>query len=62
MLPSHDATAVPRPSAGRSLARATGMAWLPAAAHIGLLVLLTLYAATLVPGGFWSELGRMLPA
>ncbi|MBB5734924.1 methyl-accepting chemotaxis protein [Xanthomonas arboricola] len=61
MSPSHDATAVCRPRPGRNLARAT-TAWLPAVAQIGLLVLLTLYAATLLPGGLWGGLGRLLPA
>ncbi|MBD4922155.1 methyl-accepting chemotaxis protein, partial [Xanthomonas citri pv. citri] len=35
---------------------------MPAAAQIGLLGLLTLYAATLLPGGVWTGLGRLLPA
>ncbi|PPU09199.1 methyl-accepting chemotaxis protein [Xanthomonas arboricola] len=62
MSPSHDATAVCRPRSGRNLARAATTAWLPAVAQIGLLVLLTLYAATLLPGGLWGGLGRLLPA
>ncbi|NIJ75639.1 methyl-accepting chemotaxis protein [Xanthomonas campestris] len=61
MSPSHDATAVCRPRSGRNLARAATTAWLPAVAQIGLLVLLTLYAATLLPGGLWGGLGRLLP-
>ncbi|MBB4604743.1 methyl-accepting chemotaxis protein [Xanthomonas arboricola] len=62
MSPSSDATAVSRPPSGRNLARASTAAWLPAAAQIGLLGLLTLYAATLLPGGVWTGLGRLLPA
>ncbi|MBB3759865.1 methyl-accepting chemotaxis protein [Xanthomonas arboricola] len=62
MSPSPDATAVSRPPSGRNLARASTAAWLPAAAQIGLLGLLTLYAATLLPGGVWTGLGRLLPA
>ncbi|QWN00518.1 chemotaxis protein [Xanthomonas sp. MLO165] len=62
MSPSPDATAVSRPPSGRNLARASRAAWLPAAAQIGLLGLLTLYAATLLPGGVWTGLGRLLPA
>ncbi|MBB5861420.1 methyl-accepting chemotaxis protein [Xanthomonas arboricola] len=61
MSPSPDATAVSRPPSGRNLARASTAAWLPAAAQIGLLGLLTLYAATLLPGGVWTGLGRLLP-
>lgn len=53
---------VVQPPAGRHVARATWTAWLPAAAHIGVLALLACYAATLVPGGFLSGLGRLLPA
>ncbi|CAD2248577.1 methyl-accepting chemotaxis protein [Xanthomonas arboricola] len=62
MSPSPDATAVSRPPSGRNLARASTAAWLPAAAQIGLLALLTLYAATLLPGSIWAGLGRLLPA
>ncbi|WP_126969761.1 methyl-accepting chemotaxis protein [Xanthomonas sp. BRIP62411] len=62
MSPSFDATAVSRPPSGRSLARLTRATWLPVAAQIGLLALLTLYAATLLPGGVWAGLARLLPA
>ncbi|MBB5866280.1 methyl-accepting chemotaxis protein [Xanthomonas sp. 3058] len=61
MSPLHDAPASRRP-AGRNAPRTSTTAWLPAAAQIGLLTVLTLYAATLMPGGFWSGLGRLLPA
>ncbi|MFA1263091.1 methyl-accepting chemotaxis protein [Xanthomonas campestris pv. olitorii] len=59
---AHDAAPVVQPPTGRHVARATWTAWLPAAAHIGVLALLACYAATLVPGGFLSGLGRLLPA
>ncbi|PPV07365.1 chemotaxis protein [Xanthomonas bromi] len=62
MSPSHDAALVAQLTVGRHVARATWMAWLPAAAHIGLLALLACYAATLMPGGFLGGLGRLLPA
>lgn len=52
MLHSHDAAPVAYPPVGGRVARTTWTAWLPAAAHIGLLALLACYAATLVPGGF----------
>ncbi|MFL7980721.1 methyl-accepting chemotaxis protein, partial [Xanthomonas vasicola] len=61
MLHSHDAAPVAYPPVGGHVARTTWTAWLPAAAHIGLLALLACYAATLVPGGFLSRLGRLLP-
>ncbi|MBB5881268.1 methyl-accepting chemotaxis protein [Xanthomonas arboricola] len=62
MSPSFDATAVSRPPSGRSLARLTRATWLPAAAQLGLLALLALHAATLLPGGVWAGLARLLPA
>ncbi|MBB3778362.1 methyl-accepting chemotaxis protein [Xanthomonas campestris] len=62
MSPSFDATAVSRPASGRSLARLTRATWLPVAAQIGLLALLALHAATLLPGGVWVGLARLLPA
>ncbi|MCC4612401.1 methyl-accepting chemotaxis protein [Xanthomonas campestris pv. esculenti] len=62
MSPSHDAAPVARPSAGPDVARTRWAAGLPAAAQIGLLTLLTLYAATLVPGGPASALATLLPA
>ncbi|XHH28910.1 methyl-accepting chemotaxis protein [Xanthomonas euroxanthea] len=62
MSPSFDATAVSRPASGRSLARLTRATWLPVAAQIGLLALLALHAATLLPGGAWVGLARLLPA
>ncbi|WP_372361229.1 methyl-accepting chemotaxis protein [Xanthomonas sp. NCPPB 1325] len=62
MSPSHDAAPVARPPAGPDVARTRWAAGLPAAAQIGLLTLLTLYAATLVPGGLASALAKLLPA
>ncbi|MBB3827047.1 methyl-accepting chemotaxis protein [Xanthomonas arboricola] len=62
MSPSHDAAPVARPPAGPDVARTRWAAGLPAAAQIGLLTLLTLYAATLVPGGPASALATLLPA
>ncbi|WP_126944180.1 methyl-accepting chemotaxis protein [Xanthomonas sp. BRIP62418] len=62
MSPSFDATAVSRPPSGRSLARLTSATWLPAAAQLGLLALLTLHATMLLPGGVWAGLTRLLPA
>ncbi|MCC4588285.1 methyl-accepting chemotaxis protein [Xanthomonas sp. NCPPB 1067] len=61
MLPKHTAP-LSRPSAGLTGARAGWAAWLATAAPAGLLVLLALYAAALMPGGVWHGLSRLLPA
>ncbi|MCC4600149.1 methyl-accepting chemotaxis protein [Xanthomonas melonis] len=61
MLPKHTAP-LSRPSAGLTGARTGWAAWLATAAPAGLLVLLALYAAALMPGGVWHGLTRLLPA
>ncbi|MCD0281231.1 methyl-accepting chemotaxis protein [Xanthomonas melonis] len=61
MLPKHTAP-LSRPSAGLTGARAGWAAWLATAAPAGLLLLLALYAAALMPGGVWHGLSRLLPA
>ncbi|MEA9864181.1 methyl-accepting chemotaxis protein [Xanthomonas campestris pv. campestris] len=62
MLPTLDAAPASPPPTGRNVARATWTAWLPAAAQAALLILLAVYAATAMPGGFWHTLGTLLPA